>query len=236
MSSTAYAYESTERAREVAQALKAQGFDPATITVVGPQEGRSPSDVIADAKRSDGLPSDQATFAQRAVEQGRGVVSIRPAFGKARVALATLESFGPVAVAEMRADSTDDPSPLSDLLGWPTLSDSSVDASDMAYWSNYTVFGEPRMLKNGAPFSSIFRMPLLTRSAGPKKSKIGFPLLMNNPAPFSSLFRMPLLSKSQRAGERSFGLPLLSRNATPASSMLGMRVLSKNKPSDGSKD
>jgi hypothetical protein len=56
-------------------------------------------------------------------------------------------------------------------------------------------FGIPLLSKNGTPLSSMFRLPVLTKSKTGKSSSFGLPLLSDNPTPLSSLFGLRVLSK-----------------------------------------
>ncbi len=109
--------------------------------------------------------------------------------------------------------------------------------------------------ERGAPLSSAFGLPILSRndpaplsdalwiktlSKGRSfesmrpltrpdwtfSSSFGMKLLSHDPAPLSKLLGIKTLSSKKQSWTRSFGIPMLSSNAAPLSSLLGIPLLS----------
>ncbi len=226
MSMIVRVYSNEDIARQAARALSETGFPDDTIALISSPPGIDPdaARVVRNAIDEGRLPGSYVRVATRAISAGQSIVTIEAPFGRGQIATDVLARFDPVATEELPRYAPDNPAPLSDFLGIPTLTEGRPDASDMSYWSNYHLFGEPRITSNPAPLSSRFGMKLLTESKRDWRSSLGLPLLSKNPAPLSSLLRMKTLSK-EKPWRRSFGLPLLSKNPAPLSSMLSLPLL-----------
>ena len=208
-------YASEEAARAAVEDA-GQAFE--TVGVIGPDEGSVDAGIKAGF-----IDSSQRARCARALGNGQWVVGVSAPFGYAVVAERALERHAPIETLPVPTGSN--PAPFSSALGIPVLSN--VKSSTRLLTTNRFIFGEPKLSKKAAPFSSILNLPLLTKSQL-QKSTFGIPLLSKNGTPFSSMFRLPLLTKSKTGKSSSFGLPLLSDNPTPLSSLLGLRVLSKD--------
>ncbi len=211
-------YVSEEAARAAAEDAR-QTFD--AVGVIGPDEGSVDAGIKAGF-----IDRAQRARCAHALRNGQWVVGVSAPFGYSVEAERALERHDPIETIPVTM--RDDPAPLSSALGIPVLSNV---RSSTQLMKNRFIFGEPKLSKKAAPFSSILNLPLLTKSQL-QKSTFGIPLLSKNGTPFSSMFRFPLLTKSKTGKSSSFGFPLLSDNPTPLSSLLGLRVLSKDDDDD----
>jgi hypothetical protein len=96
---------------------------------------------------------------------------------------------------------------------------------------------------DGAPLSSVLRLPVLsqtklpaetltglsslTQGAAFQSNLLGIPLLKQGLQHRSVSMGLPLLKSGMQHRNSSMGLPLLSHSSTPLSSLLGLPVLSK---------
>jgi hypothetical protein len=85
----------------------------------------------------------------------------------------------------------------------------------------------PYSWDDATPISSLFQMPLLTKTQLPFESFWNVSSLTSKASPFSSMLGMPLLTSGPGLMSGSMGMPLLSKSATPFSSMLRMPTLTK---------
>jgi len=109
-------------------------------------------------------------------------------------------SYSPV---EQRSRIIGEAAPLSRAIRWKPLA-----AKRLSFLSRmmppltragFALLGKPGLINNGAPLSSVTRMPVKTGTSGDKwRNSLGMPMLSSNPAPFSSLFGFPLLSDHSR--------------------------------------
>jgi hypothetical protein len=77
-----------------------------------------------------------------------------------------------------------------------------------------------------SPFSSAFRMPLLSKTEHPFETLTGLPSLTKG----QFVFGNPSLTDDAAPFSSKLGMPLLCSNPAPLSSMLGMATLMKSGP------
>lgn len=223
MASRVGIFESEDAARNAAAKLTDVGFHENRVFLASQLAGREEA-VLRAAVDEDFMPGSQIKACVRQLKQGRSLVSVRPAFGKAYEATEIMESCGAVEQDALPPTAMRDPSPLSDALNIPTLTEfTPMTNLANSNWSLSKVLGLRLLSTNPAPLSSMFGMKLLTTEKH-KTSSFGMPLLSNNPAPLSSLFGMKLLTRNKHKTS-SFGFPLLSDNAAPLSSLFSLRLL-----------
>jgi len=211
-------YATEQQAREAVGKLREDGFPKDTILLVTPSAGAVTVDNLKAAITAGFMVGKDASVYAEAVERGRSLVVVRPAFGFGQAALAILDSCGPVDTHLIKtpelAVTSDRGTPLSSFFQWRVLRPN-----------------EP------APFSDFLGLPLLSskpacpsdtigKLSGPMiDSSFGFRLLSNKAAPFSSLLGLQTLMDQPVDWESSYGLPLQSLNPTPLSSWLGLPLL-----------
>ena len=225
-------FDSEERAGEAARLLVERGFPESDILFITPTPGQESTDVRS-AVEEGRLPGSHARTCIASLEQGRSIVAVRAIFGRGQLAERTLDGCGPVDTDLLPAYVARNPSPLSDLLGIPTLTRGGDQPRGGRLLSSYftlsSVFGIGLLSRNPAPLSSLFGMKLLSAPKKPWTRSLGFGLLSRNPAPLSSMLGLKLLTSRKRA--RSM-VSVLSKDPAPLSSMLGIPVLTRSRKRD----
>lgn len=228
MTSRVGIFQSEDAARNAASKLTEAGFLENRVFLASQLAGREEA-VLRSAVDEDFMPGSQIKACVRQLKQGRSLVSVRPAFGKAYEATELMASCGAIERDALPPTAMRDPSPLSDALGLPTLTEfTAMTNLASSHWSLSKALGLPILSRNPAPLSSLFGMKLLTAETH-KTSSFGMPLLSSNPAPLSSLFGMKLLTRNKHKTS-SFGFPLLSDNPAPLSSLFSLRLLTDEPP------
>jgi hypothetical protein len=159
-----------------------------------PPTGRMPGserddDALAGALRGAGIPASHVAHYAGAVRNGATLVSVQAPFGTGGIAEELLDSGDPVVPEHSPFHTPLLPSnlaaPLSSALGLPTVTahgrttseaiglptvsregratSEAVGIPTLASPDHFT-FGTPRVSHNPAPFSSLFGLPVLTRS------------------------------------------------------------------------
>ncbi len=230
MASIVRLFETGEAAAAASEGLAAAGFRASDILVISAAvEDRAQA--VRDAIGSGFLRSGSLEdCCLGALERGLSVVSVKAQFGQGQRATWALHAHGPVEAASIPVYESDQPAPLSDLLGMPVLSTHSRAGAGLAD-SNFSLsrlFGMRLLSRNGRLW---FGMKALSSSQRAKRRSFGLPLLSSNAAPLSKLLMWKTLSANKGRWTSSFGLPLLSSNPTPLSSLLGMAPLTKENAS-----
>lgn len=221
-------YEAEQSARDAARMLAESGFDEDSILLITPTPGEESKDVRA-AVAAGLVPGSHMKVCTRSLQQGRAIVAVSAHFGRGEFAVEIMERCGPVDTQLLPAYSVRNPSPLSDLLGLPTLAHKPFEAMKRPSFSLSSVFGIGLLSRNPTPLSSQFGLETLSAPKRPWRSSFGLPLLSRNAAPLSSLFGLKTISAPKKRWTSSFGLPLLSKNPTPLSSLLGIPVLRRDR-------
>lgn len=231
-------FASEETARAAAAALVSAGLPPSKVLVVTPGSGDADggSDSIAAAIMAGHVLRSHARVYADGIRSGRSLVIARAPFGFGQVAINLLEDHDPVdsglvlprepgpnwdeaaplsSVLQFAPLLRKRASPLSDILGLPTLAPAKRSSSP-----------GPTLSAAGRHISSGLGLPLLSRAAAPLSSMLGLRVSCGTAAPLSKLLGLKPLSRKAGRWTHSFGLPLLSSNATPLSSLLGLRTLS----------
>ncbi|MFK8015138.1 MAG: hypothetical protein AB8G17_06825 [Gammaproteobacteria bacterium] len=213
MTDNARIFETEDQAHNAIERLVAGGFNKSDTLLLTPSTGNHEGAVMAAI--ADGfMPSAYRRSITQSLEQGRSVVAITPPFGSAQLAAEILEECNPVDTDSIPEISYSNPTPLSDFLGIPALSN----VRSTTTVSNRTTFSSSSLLSKK---TTIFGFKTLTDNKS-KSSSFGLPLLSKKT---TILGFKPLTSNKSK--DRSFGIRLLSSNPTPISSMFGMRVLSR---------
>jgi hypothetical protein len=152
------------------------------INIVTPGAGSTPDAVVA-AITAGLVPKADARVYAQGIARGHALVSLVAPFGAGRMYEDLLDELGPVdsgVTPEHDGPVWDDAAPFSSMFGWPAISKpnpylfmglpaivrSGRTTSD---WlglpelasNDFTVFGSPKLSRNPAPFSGLFRLPLL---------------------------------------------------------------------------
>ncbi len=233
-------FASEETARAAAAALVSAGLPPSKVFVVTPGSGGADggTDSIAAAIMAGHVLRSHARVYADGIQNGRSLVIARTPFGFGQVAINLLEDHGPVdSGLDLPREPGPDwdeaaplssalqfppllkkrPTPLSDVLGLPTLLPAPGKRSSSLI---------PTLSAAGRHMSSALGLPLLSRAAAPLSSMLGLRVSCGTAAPLSKLLGLKPLSRKAGRWTHSFGLPLLSSSATPLSSLLGLRSLS----------
>ncbi len=160
----------------------------------------------------------------QALGRGQYLVIANPYFGRGRLVIEIMESFGPTDVG-VRPPAAYVPyrlpaAPLSKLLFLPVL------IRNMPAPLSEQTLGIP-VLSRGRSFFSR-RYAELTAPDYSFSARFGWPLLSGKPAPLSSALGLPTKTRRQAPWRSSFGLPLLSGNPAPLSSLLNLPLLSSD--------
>jgi hypothetical protein len=173
---------------------------------------------IARAKEDELLARHQVTFCRQELAAGRVLLSCAASFGYAGEADAIMRENCAIEAEVPSLRDTDDPSPFSDALGIPVLSDQKPSAElTSSKWTFSSLFGIKLLSDNAAPLSSATGMKTVIDRKRQRDVK-----LSDKAAPLSSALGMKTLT--ERKGPRN---TKLSHNPAPFSSALGIPVLTK---------
>jgi len=153
------------------------------INLVTPATASSADGLVAAIKLGLVLAADAKVYAQ-GIQRGLSLVSLVAPFGAGRMYEELLDELHPVdsgVVEPHEGVHWDDAAPFSSSFGWPVLSKPSpylfmglpaIDKSGATTSAclgiselsspHLAVFGTPNLSRNPAPFSGLFRLPLLT--------------------------------------------------------------------------
>ena len=225
-------YESEEAAHDAAAMLVEKGFREETILLIKASAGAD-EETLRYAVAEELLAGSHLAVCARALEQGLSIVAVRAPFGRGQLAQQILHRFGPVGTDQIPTVGPSDPSPISDLLGIPTLT-RYVPMTELkdSHWSLSSKLGLGLLSRGATPLSSLLGLKTLTAPRRPWTRSLGLPLLSRNPAPLSSLLRLKTLTAPKRDWFTSFGFPLLSKNPAPLSSLLGIPTLTRDRDRD----
>ncbi len=228
MTSYVRIYQTDDGAKAAAARLTRAGFTNNQVLLAREAQGQE-GDVVRVAVADGILPARQERICVHSLEEGLSLVTAEAGFGRGKELLHIMEKEGTVKADTQRRYAPDDPAPLSELLGIPTLAEFSS-STDLirSDWTFSSKIGMPLLSKNPAPLSSMFRMKVLSTPKKDWRSSFGLPLLSNNPAPLSSLFGLRTVSKEKRDWRTSFGIPLLMNNPAPLSNLLGLKTVIKD--------
>jgi hypothetical protein len=153
------------------------------INLVTPATAGTAEGLVAAVKQGLVLAADAQVYAQ-GIQRGLSLVSLVAPFGAGRMYEELLDELHPVdsgVVEPHEALIWDDAAPFSSAFGWPVISPPSpyrfmglpaIAASGRTTSAclglaeltspHLAVFGTPQLSRNPAPFSGLFRLPLLT--------------------------------------------------------------------------
>jgi hypothetical protein len=228
-------FETADEARGAANELAEAGLRRDTFLLLTGAEGAE--EAVAEAVKDGTLPGEYRAASTQALKDGRSVLAIPAPLGWGEYTLQVMDEYGAVDTDTLPERVYRNPSPLSDALGMPVLTDGrwtlfgALVSSDFALSS---AFGMKLLSSKATPLSSLFGLKVLSTPKRPWNRSLGLPLLTDKAAPFSSAVGLKTLSEPKRPRTSSFGLPLLSRNPTPLSSFLGLKTLTdESKEGDG---
>ncbi len=199
----------------------------------------------ADAGTTDrlariGLPSEHLSTYAAGLRDGHALVTVRPPFGMAQLAINTLHEFDPLPLDIHETRPSEPPesvraAPLSAKLGWRVLINDPEPLSRALGWK--TLQPEPptsktseqvrKLSSDAAPLSDAVKLPVLSGNAAPLSSAVNAPTLSDNPAPLSKAVNMPVLSDEAAPLSKKIGWRTLLDDPAPLSRLLGLPVLLK---------
>lgn len=231
-------YSSYDNAADAVAELKSTGFSEDTINLVAPAHPTDTPDeqLVASISQGGVVKAFGPVYAD-ALRRGETLVSVRAAFGCAATVSSILDRFGPTETG------LDDPgyehlpydpaAPFSSTWEWKILSDNPTPFSSWLGWptllTGRSAPKSPRKLVHDpAPFSKMLGLRMLSDRAAALSTRLGWRLLVDNAAPLSTRFGWPVLSGGQKIARTRFGVPLLSNNPAPLSTRFGLKLLSSN--------
>ena len=204
--------------------LKRQGFqDARQINPPPPPSGESgetdheapdPAAIKAAISQAD-ISEEQAAIYAKAIEHGHSLVTVKPPFGRAKLAEKILERFGPMP-SEAETTHIDATSPNTDTV--------STEAAPFSSWLGWKL-----LLHDPAPFSRLLGWRVLSNDASPLSRRMGWKELSHSPTPLSDKLNWPVLSNRAAPLSEWLGWRTISSNPTPLSSWLGWPVLYRRK-------
>lgn len=207
MSPNGRIYDTEQQARDAVAALRARGFGDNTLHLAVPAMDGSTVSASTFTQRDifDGqVPAYQANAYAHALQMGKSVVIVAPAFGYGGVADEILDGYNPTNPGGFPFVKARNPAPFSNWIGFPVLS------RDDRRHTMWTRIMRPLTAPNFA-----------------MSSMLGMGLQSKNPAPLSSAIGLKTLSGNDRPWRTSLGMPLLTKSRTPLSSMLGLPLLTR---------
>ncbi|MBK1698656.1 hypothetical protein [Rhodovibrio salinarum] len=228
-------YANAKNAEKAVKELKADGFDAANIHHFQPSaEGESdPSKRVGEEIAAGHLPQSSQGPVERALAQGRHVVSVYATYGRARPAVRILDACDPVEdeILPESYSGLEETRLTSEAFGIPMLTKRRffTISSETGLASFRHLFGGGLLTNKPAPFSGAFGLKTLSERKTNWESSMGLPLRIDNPAWLSSKLGMKTLLSRKSEWTSSFGLPLLSKSPAPLSAVLGLPVLTQKK-------
>ncbi|MEM8982753.1 MAG: hypothetical protein AAGC71_06980 [Pseudomonadota bacterium] len=217
-------FESTDTARRALDKIKEENVVGDGAWLISADPMKSAAEVVDAAIAAEQLPDYFRHVARRALERGQTIASVKPVFGFGGYVEKILDENGAVSSDELPTYTPYNPTPLSDLLGWGTLTSYqytfNIKQITNDTWFLTTGRKGRFLLKPNRPWLpgktikrkpagwpwSVF-LPALGKSKpflpGKKIKRkpagwpwsVFLPSLVHNPAPLSNLFNLPLLSK-----------------------------------------
>lgn len=234
-------YSNPADAAAAVEELKEAGLGDDAIHTVAPAysggtEGEPADDEIVASIVQGGVPKAHAPTYAEGVGRGETLVSVRAPFGFATRATAILERFSPTET-DLPDDGYEQPprdpaAPLSSAWGWKVLSDNPTPLSSFLRWPTLSTRRSPPRpdrdiaVDTPAPFSKRIGMEVLSEKPAILSAHFGWKLLLDDPTPLSSRFGWRLLSPDQKPPPTRLGLPLLSSDPAPLSKRFGWKLLS----------
>jgi hypothetical protein len=192
MSTLIHVYSDETAASGVVKQLKEAGYNFFVVSGRDPDGStRSKEAVIADLTDQ---RLDRAVAEAYEVELAKGgtLVGVQPMFGNASKAAKILDSVASVDTGIEREHATNvvdwsaDPTPVSNVFGWPILVDHDASLSE--------ALRLPPLLAESGSFFSWFGFRLLSDDVAPVSKLLGVPVLLDNPTPLSTKLGIPVLT------------------------------------------
>jgi hypothetical protein len=196
--------------------LKENRIGDKEIFVVGPPTGgKANIDTLAATIAQGAVPKSDAAIYAKGVAKGGTLVTVQAHFGSGAKVTGLLDSHKPIPSGVSPASTTgassvhpnrssggsvdwNDPTPISNWFGWPTLTD------------------------DPTPMSSYWKLNVLKDTNDFVSNKWGWSLLKDSSTPLPDT----LLAPSSTPASDKFGWQVLKDDPTPASDKFGWRVLS----------
>jgi hypothetical protein len=183
-------YETYGAALDAATELKKNRYAESSVSLISKAANReegTADDTVAEIVKA-GIPSDNVEPFAAYVAQGKSLLIVRAVFGAAAKAIEIADRYDPIATGVVRTsyptEKISEIHPLSAMMGWPLLWNSSTPLSDFWKW--------PTLINNAAPFSSWLTFPTLKSGF-----TFGVPKLLKDPAVFSNAFHIPVLIRNR---------------------------------------
>ena len=239
-------YASPSNAASVVSELKESGFDDTAIHVVAPSEIPPATEAGSDGMAGPvaaapvihaPLPEAHAKAYAERVGRGETLVSVVAPFGYATTATTIMDRHDPAAIDlpdpgyEMPV--RDPAAPLSSALGWRVLSHDPTPLSSLLRWPTLSARqamprkSDRELVDDPAPFSKKVGMEVLSPRPTPLSARFGWRVLLDNPTPLSTRFGWKVLTDQAPPAKR-LGMDLLSDDPAPLSRKLGWRLLSND--------
>jgi len=175
-------YATAQQANDAIARVRANGLPGSQINLVGPTSAASEDGLVSAIAKGNVLLAHAKVYAKK-VKAGHFLVSVSAPGGTGRLYAGTLDASGP---SDSGIQETfpgrvwEEAAPFSSAFGLPILSKPSmynfagIEAVDRtgkttsANWglpeiasSSLAIFGNPKMSRNPAPFSSLFHIPVI---------------------------------------------------------------------------
>jgi hypothetical protein len=222
-------YPSEKAAKKVVSLLMKEEIPEGRITTIMPS-APDPAAAAEAAIESGAMRSNFRGVVTRALADGQVVVCVTPPYGQGQAAMNILDAGGAVATETLPADKPRDPTPFSDFLGFPVLTEGrshlKLASSDFTFSS---MFGLGLLSRKATPLSSLFGLGVLQEQKGSLAAGSPVERMSGEPAPLSSKFGMNTLTSKRGSTAAGSAVERMSGNPAPFSDFLGIRVLSRRK-------
>ena len=190
-------YAAEQNARDAVSKLNESELVSGEVLFIEPAAG---IDAVQKGIDEGRLPEGFISVGKRAIESGHYIVAARGGFGRSKGLVDILDAAGPVKV-QMPDTKGRNPSPLSDFLGFPTLSDTQKSYTTLSAhdWYPTRLFG--LLTKSQTPwFGGLMKSK--PTMGGLIKSKPWMGQLMKEKENWQSSFGFPLLAQPNRRYRR----------------------------------
>jgi hypothetical protein len=198
-------YSTEQQAQAVVQELTDRGFPSRHVYSLKASDRESADDdtiannIVSEVAAE--LQYHESIVYARLLTGSKAVVACSAEFGYGELATRIMDSGNPDDVGHIPQIPKRSPSPLSDLLGLPTL-------SKRQRMSRNGLYGMPRLTVQGKPWfgslldstynaSSAVGAPLLSNDATPLSARLEMQTLSQNATPLSTFLRLPVLKKRE---------------------------------------
>lgn len=220
-------FESEQTASDAVDKLVAGDVPRDSIAVLGASQGDTSASIDAAIEQGVVMSGHRGAL-QKALSNGRSIVSVSPEYGRGRFVEITLEQSGAVDTRSLPDYLPDAAAPFSDFLGLPVLT-SGKSHLTLFDFDGTSSFGLRFLSKKAAPLSSMFGLKVLSSGKGSVAKGSAVESMSGTPAPLSSKLGLKLLSSKKNKSSDGSSVTRMSSNAAPFSAFLGLPVLTKRK-------